>query len=113
MFIFEKSHRLCSSKPVVQPEVAIFVSSDEAIRHQNFSNKFFLVSVFLRLLSDGPESESVGDVVDASLSGDVVDGVRSGDSGVGVAGLLLGGVDVAVAVVVVAELILKKSTSFS
>ena len=71
------------------------------------------MSVFLRLLSDGPETESVGDVVDASLSGDVVDGVRSGDSGVGVAGLLLGGVDVAVAVVVVAELILKKSTSFS
>ena len=77
------------------------------------ATNFFLVSVFLRLLSDGPESESVGDVVDASLSGDVVDGVRSGDSGVGVAGLLLGGVDVAVAVVVVAELILKKSTSFS
>ena len=91
----------------------LFLRTKRFATRRNFSNKYFLVSVFLRLLSDGPESESVGDVVDASLSGDVVDGVRSGDSGVGVAGLLLGGVDVAVAVVVVAELILKKSTSFS
>jgi hypothetical protein len=66
----------------------------------------FFVDFFVRLLSDVSESQSVGDVIDASLSVEVVDGVRSGDSGVGVAGLDLGGVDVVVAVVVVAEFIL-------
>jgi hypothetical protein len=58
------------------------------------------------LLSDGPESVGVGHVVDATLPVNIVDGVRAGDPGVGVAGLDLGRVDVAVAVVVVAELIL-------
>jgi len=58
------------------------------------------------LLSDWAESEGIGDVIDSSGSESVVDGVRSSHAGVGVAGLLLGGVDVVVGVCEVAELIL-------
>jgi hypothetical protein len=70
------------------------------------------MDVFPSLLSDRPESKSIGDVVDSALTAvTVVNGVRAGHAGVGVAGLLLGRVDVTVAVVVVSELILLKTNN--
>ena len=69
------------------------------------------IDVFSFLLSDRSESKSIGDVVDSALTAvTVVNGVRAGHAGVSVAGLLLGRVDVTVAVVVVSELILLKSS---
>jgi hypothetical protein len=68
------------------------------------------MDVFSSLLSDRSKSKSIGDVVDSALTAvTVVNGVRAGHAGVGVAGLLFGRVDVAVAVVVVSELILFKT----
>ena len=73
-----------------------------------FSNlRAFLTFFPPKLLPDRPEAESVSDVVDAPDAVAVVDGVRSGHSSEGIAALNLGGVDVAVSVVVVSELILE------
>ena len=58
------------------------------------------------LFSDLSETKVVGNVVDTSRGKTVIDGVRASDPGVGIAGLVLGWVDVAVAVLDVSQLVL-------